>query len=416
MGGFLMQESTAVLNEISGALDALAAQAISLVPQEESFMQIWGWNLPAINKHEFAAMLREPVQVIRSISNNMMDDADFAQLAQYPARIYFIRDTVMNNLAGGNAFHVYLTITSLLDGLNAILSKYASPDIDWKKIEDQKIIPAVQLRKLKSLAAGVDKLSENSEELALKITAINEAHSAAEALPTDMEELHEARKSFNGAIEEIAKQKQLVIDVKSSVDAHLKNITALKDDAELQVKNIDAAYSAATTQGLGKAFGDKAIKLKNSTWVLLILLGLTLGVGACISSMRIDFIHELMKIKDVSMTLLWVNVILTVVSVGAPVWFAWILTKQIGQRFRLAEDYDFKASMAKAYEGYRREAVSVDPEQAKRLFALAVDRLSEEPLRHIEKQIHSTPFQEFAAWLIEKKVSKTSVPSDIVGK
>jgi hypothetical protein len=404
------------LNEISGALDALAAQAISLVPQEESFMQIWGWNMPALNKYEFAVMLREPVQVIQSIPEKMLDDADYALLAQYPARIYYVRDQSMPNLPSANAFHVFITVTSLLDGLNAILVKYASPEIDWKKIEDQKIIPSSQLRKLKNLASGVDKLSENSVDLASKIMAINEAHLAAEALPTDMEELHEARKSFNGAIDEIAKQKQLVIDAKTSVDAHLKNITALKDDAERQVQNIDAAYSAATTQGLGKAFGDKAIKLTRSTWGLLFLLGLTLGTGACISSNRIDFIHDLMKLKDVSMSLMWVNVILTVVSVGAPVWFAWILTKQIGQRFRLAEDYDFKASMAKAYEGYRREAVSVDPEQAKRLFALAVDRLSEEPLRHVEKQIHSTPFQEFAAWLIEKKVSKTIVPTDIVGQ
>ena len=278
--------------------------------------------------------------------------------------------------------------------------------IDWRKIEDQKIIPAAQLRKLKTLVAGVDRLAENSVDLVSKITAINEAHTAAEALPMDMEELHEARKSFTGAIDEISAQKQLVSDAKASADIDAATISALKDDAEQQVKNIEAAYSAATTQGLGKAFGDKAKKLTSSTWWLLAALALTLFVAAWLSSNRIDFIHELMKEKDVSMSLLWVNVILTVISVGAPVWFAWILTKQIGQRFRLAEDYDFKASMAKAYEGYRREAVSVDPEQAKRLFALAIDRLSEEPLRHIEKPIHGTPMQEFAAWLIEKRINK----------
>ena len=401
-----MQDATALLNEIAGAMDALGAQAISLVPQEETFMQIWGWNMPAINKHEFASMLREPVQTIQSIADKMIEDSDFALLSQYPARIYYVRDHGMPNLPGGNAFHVFVTVTSLLDGLNAILSKYTPLKIDWRKIEDQKIIPAAQLRKLKTLVAGVDRLAENSVDLVSKITAINEAHTAAEALPMDMEELHEARKSFTGAIDEISAQKQLVSDAKASADIDAATISALKDDAEQQVKNIEAAYSAATTQGLGKAFGDKAKKLTSSTWWLLAALALTLFVAAWLSSNRIDFIHELMKEKDVSMSLLWVNVILTVISVGAPVWFAWILTKQIGQRFRLAEDYDFKASMAKAYEGYRREAVSVDPEQAKRLFALAIDRLSEEPLRHIEKPIHGTPMQEFAAWLIEKRINK----------
>lgn len=401
-----MQDATALLNEISGAMDALAAQAIALVPQEETFMQIWGWNMPAINKNEFASMVRDPVQIIQSIADKIIDDSDFALLSQYPSRIYHVRDQVMPNLSGGNAFHVFITVTSLLDGLNAILSRYSPLKIDWKKIEDQKIIPAAQLRKLKNLAAGVDRLAENSVDLASKITAINEAHTAAEALPTDMEELHEARRSFTGAVDEILVQKQLMNDAKVSADTDLATIADLRTDAEQQVKNIDAAYSAATTQGLGKAFGDKAQRLTKSTWWLLGGLAATLIVAACLSAYRTDFIHDLMKEKDISMSLLWVNVTLTVISVGAPVWFAWILTKQIGQRFRLAEDYDFKASMAKAYEGYRREAVSVDPEQAKRLFALAVDRLSEEPLRHIEKPIHGTPLQEFAAWIIEKRANK----------
>lgn len=409
-----MQDATPVLNEISGALDALAAQVIAVIPNDDSLMQIWGWNLPAINRHELAAMLREPVQTIQSISDKMMDDADYALLASYPARIYYIRDQSMPQLPGGSAFHVYTTIVSLLDGLNAILLKYAAPEIDWKKIENEKIIPSAQLRKLKNLALGVDRLSENSAELDAKIKAINEAHSAAEALPTDMEELSEARKAFVGAIDEIAAQKKLVLEAKDAAEAKLKDISGMREDAEKQITNIDAAYSAATTQGLGKAFGDKAKKLTSSTWYLLVALGATLGIGAYISSKRIDFIHQLLlQDKPVSMALLWANVILTMVSVGAPVWFGWILTKQIGQRFRLAEDYDFKASMAKAYEGYRREAVTVDAEQAKRLFALAVDRLSEEPLRHIEKQIHSTPFQEFAAWLIAKKVTKDEPTSAV---
>jgi hypothetical protein len=32
------------------------------------------------------------------------------------------------------------------------------------------------------------------------------------------------------------------------------------------------------------------------------------------------------------------------------------LTRQVGQLFKLAEDYAFKASISRAYEGYRKEA------------------------------------------------------------
>lgn len=73
------------------------------------------------------------------------------------------------------------------------------------------------------------------------------------------------------------------------------------------------------------------------------------------------------------------------------------LRKQIGQRFRLAEDYAFKATVAKAYEGYRKEAARHnDPELEKKLFTLALTRLEEPPLRLIEKATPGTPLQDIA--------------------
>jgi hypothetical protein len=54
------------------------------------------------------------------------------------------------------------------------------------------------------------------------------------------------------------------------------------------------------------------------------------------------------------------DVVLSLLSIGAPIWLAWQATKQIGQRFRLSEDYAFKASISRAYEGFRREAARID--------------------------------------------------------
>ncbi|WP_214655585.1 hypothetical protein, partial [Vibrio anguillarum] len=83
-----------------------------------------------------------------------------------------------------------------------------------------------------------------------------------------------------------------------------------------------------------------------------------------------------------------------VLSLGAPLWFAWISTKQIGQRFKLSEDYAFKASVAKAYEGYRKEAAKIDPVFEARLFSTALTRVEEAPLRLIDQESHSSPWQE----------------------
>jgi hypothetical protein len=88
------------------------------------------------------------------------------------------------------------------------------------------------------------------------------------------------------------------------------------------------------------------------------------------------------------------NCILALLSLSAPLWFAWISTKQIGQRFKLAEDYSFKASVAKAYEGYRKESARIDPAFEARLFSSALTRLEEAPLRLMEKDSHGSPWHE----------------------
>jgi hypothetical protein len=89
-----------------------------------------------------------------------------------------------------------------------------------------------------------------------------------------------------------------------------------------------------------------------------------------------------------------VNLVLALFSIGAPVWLAWVATKQVGHRFRLAEDYAFKATVAKAYEGYRREAARYDKEMEARLFASALTRLEQEPLRLVDPETPGSPWHE----------------------
>ena len=90
-------------------------------------------------------------------------------------------------------------------------------------------------------------------------------------------------------------------------------------------------------------------------------------------------------------------------------WFAWLATKQIGQRFRLAEDYAFKASVSRAYEGYRREAENIDPAFVSRLFASALSRLDEQPLRLVETATHGSPWHELASSDLIRKATE-SIP------
>jgi hypothetical protein len=107
--------------------------------------------------------------------------------------------------------------------------------------------------------------------------------------------------------------------------------------------------------------------------------------------------------------MLALNMLLSLLSIGAPVWFAWLSTKQIGQRFRISEDYAFKASISRAYEGYRREAARIDPDLEAQLLGSALARLDEQPLRLVESASYGSPWHELLASDLIKDAAR-SVP------
>lgn len=405
-----MIDGTAILDQIAGALESLATQVHANIGRDEPLNQIWGWNMPAITRDEFAAIFREPIQLIHSLEDKSVGEADFDALSSYPSRISNYVDQVLPHVAGGNSFHAYLTAVSMIDALKVIIDQYTPSDSDWKKIEDNNLVPASQLQRLRRLQASIDKATGDSEGIAAKIEEINSARAIAEALPADLQALAEAQMAYAEAMKEIEGTRAKVTAALTKADADQKQIDELKQQAEQLVANTEAAQAAATTQGLGAAFDKRARDLGMSTAILGVILAVTLGVAAWLSSGRIKAIHELIEKPDVSLQLLWVHVLLTAISVAGPVWLAWILTKQIGQRFRLAEDYAFKASVAKAFEGYRREAVKVDPAFEKRLFSSILDRLDEAPLRHVEEENHGSPWAELIAGRLNK--GKNGAQSD----
>ena len=71
----------------------------------------------------------------------------------------------------------------------------------------------------------------------------------------------------------------------------------------------------------------------------------------------------LIKPEKAAGSFIFLNILISVLSIAAPVWFAWVSTKQIGYCFRLSEDYGFKASIAAAYEGFRKEIEQLPPEE-----------------------------------------------------
>jgi hypothetical protein len=160
------------------------------------------------------------------------------------------------------------------------------------------------------------------------------------------------------------------------------------------MENLDSAYAAATSQGLAAAFEKKSQSLNRSISLWVVGLAIALGVSAYAGSLRINAILQAIGSGEAGSEALGLHFLLALISVGPAIWFAWLATKQIGQRFRLAEDYGFKAAVARAYEGFRRETVKFGDDLAAQLLQSALTRIDEQPLRFVEPPIHGSPMHE----------------------
>ena len=185
-----------------------------------------------------------------------------------------------------------------------------------------------------------------------------------------------------------------------------KLMQSASDEAKTVLERCETAYAASTSVGLAAAFGERADSLSKSIWLWTAGLLAALVVGGFFGFNQLQLLLEAIREPSSSGSVMAVNVFLAGISVGPPVWFAWLSTKQIGQRFRLAEDYAFKASVARAYEGFRREAARVDKSMEADLLASALRRLDELPLRLVEAQSYGTPWHELAQSDVVKRAFK----------
>lgn len=265
-------------------------------------------------------------------------------------------------------------------------------DVDWEKVAELPIIPKRLGSRLRSLEARLDDLEPRASVVDAKIKVIEDAHDAAEKLPTDLEELARASKSITDLLKRSTDQEfQIGVHLKLAKENSDAVDKAQKQAAQL-VQKCEEAYRITTSAGLAGAFEYRSKSLSLVGWVWVCILIASLSAAVVLGKDRYDGLKSLLT-GDHEPALIYLNLIFAVLGVAAPVWLAWLATRSIGQSFRLSEDYAFKASVSKAYEGYRKEAVTLDEEFAKRLFGSALNRLDEPPSRFIVAEDHSTPIE-----------------------
>jgi hypothetical protein len=378
------------LTTLVGKLNTLAVHIQSTVPSDEPLGNAHGsWNLPGLTRTDFIEEAHSIVRLIEEQGKDEIGSAE-ARLNDYVRRLEHLRAQTVGQFWGGNggqaASAYMLTLNSLRKALEPALEDNGHAEA------------ALMLRRhtsqLRAMEARIKALDPRTTSLSDMVDRIEKAYNAADQLPTDLESLSEARSKIDGLLRDAGKDQGKVVVIRDDAiekDAELKRIAG---EAEAVLKRCEEAYSASTSVGLAAAFSERSASLSKSMWIWVGGLIAALAAGSYFGTSQLQSLNELLKTPNVLASAVALNLLLSLLSVAAPVWFAWLATKQIGQRFRLSEDYAFKASISRAYEGYRQEAHRIDEDLEARLLESALARLDELPLRLVEGDNHGSPWHE----------------------
>lgn len=391
------------LIDLKQRLESVIATLRSAIPNDEPLGNAHGsWNLPGITRAELIA---EAQSMIDSIDNEGSDDVGEhgPHLTDYVRRLQHLESHTIPQMWGGNGGAAVAAYVITMNGLRKALEPVLTRDSHREAIVNVRKL-LVQVRGMESSLKG---LQPRYEQITHKIEVIERGYDAADRLPTDLQSLEEAKQKVADALQDATQNQGRLLAIRERSDDIETRLEESVVKADAVLKNAETAYRAATSVGLAAAFTERSKKLAFSMWIWVGGLAAALLAGGFFGTHRLQALAELFKEPNQPASVIYPNVLLSLLSVGAPIWFAWLSTKQIGQRFRLSEDYAFKASISRAYEGYRSEAARIDPELERRLLASALTRLDELPLRLVETETHGSPWNELANSNLVKEAIKT---------
>ena len=386
------------LIEIQDHLNKVIEQLKTSIPSKEPIgIAQNDWSFPALTVEE---LIQEAQSIIDNIVESGKDElGEFEQLiSDYPRRLDHLCSQTIPNI-WDNAGQAVPAYQATLDGLRKALSPVLRTDM---REELQKKIRQSN-RQVRSMEARLNDLQPRTASLSEMVERIEAAYNAADQLPTDLEELSEGRDRMHELIRDATQDQGRLQDIQKEAGVIGKKLNKSVEEAEEILERCQTAYSAVTSIGLASAFFDRSKKLSFSMWFWIGSLVFALAAGSYLGTSQLIILSDLFRDNTNNTTAMALNIAATILSIGAPVWFAWLATKQIGQRFRLSEDYAFKAAVSSAYEGFRRETTRFDKDMEAKLLETALTRLDELPLRLVEVESYGSPWHELASSHIVKK-------------
>lgn len=398
------------LSKLVKALESLR-ETIDNSNVSENGFQAHGWNQVHLNKDHLSNLIYNLITKIQSYGSAPITENLDKFLDSHIEQVTALDSTVKGHFTN-NGTHLIHTVPNITITILTLYNDIEFELFSYENIQDVKMLPRSLASRLRGVKANVSALDESSSELKKKIAVINDAHEAANSLPTDLASLREARKDLTTLLEnaqsELSAAKSELQALKNetseyrnkakleleTAEAFNVEISSYADNASKLVKQCDDALQITTTQGLAAGFDQKAVQLKNSIWVWIFGLLIALVSGAWIGAERVEAFTQVID-KDLTAGQAILHTVMSIFSIGGPLWLAWISTQQINQRFKLSEDYFYKATVAKSFTGFKKFAEKFDTQTEERLFNSTLDRIDEMPLRLINGKDYNSPWHDF---------------------
>lgn len=370
-----------------------------------------GWNQVHLKKEDLTYYIENHVGKLKSYGDCDITEGLNSTIDGHIDNIEALKRNVPSCFTE-NASRLLSFVPVILLTLSTIFEDIEYELFSYENMQDKKLLPRSLTARLRSTKTQLDSIEVSAESLDHKVGLINEAHEAAESLPTDLASLRDAKKelakTMKASKQELSETKKEVEELKNEVlgfkneaknylediEKHKEKTQKYTSEAEKLVAQCDDALQITTTQGLAAGFDQKAKELRNSIWIWIVGLLIALVSGALIGAERVEAFTAALN-NDLTAGQAILHTIMSLFSIGGPLWLAWISTKQINQRFKLSEDYSYKATVAKSFTGFKKFAERFDIATEERLFNSTLDRFDEMPLRLVETKDHSSPWHEF---------------------
>ena len=390
-----------VYNEISTMAVSVTGMGIQ---RETPFNTMWNWQQPAMSVEDLEFRLQQAQSSLSKLPD-VLPELTLAAMQRLHVQTSFFRSNVLPNLPGTNSMFVVPPLLEMLDriedAVGAIVSPYPPPPPpppfpDWQKLASDGYLPKKLAVRLKGMEERLEQLAPRADELSNKLSAIDDAYDSAENLPESLSTLEDGKRAVNSARTEAQSRAAEAAISAREASTLLDEIKSLAKQSAEKFEDLTDAHRAAATRGLASSFQKRANDLGWSVRLWVLVLVCDLAAGAAIGYFRFEELQKVLSSPQPA-AVVWGNLVFSLLSVAAPVWLGWVATKQINQRFKLAEDYGFKATVASAYEAWKSEAQKQDAEFQKRLFGSALSRLEEAPLRFVEAENYGSPWHELTS-------------------